>query len=184
MEVGMIQFEEDGKGEVLIRRSQSNRLGKTRRVMAAGVIGFGIFTFFEPLIGTNPAVMGNVKWSVLDVFRQFGDGKLLREAGSFALSAGLIYFVMLTALVGVFVFPSQKLLGAAGMIGAIVTYLAWRFDRIDLEVMFYGSIQDFRAPRFGIIGTGRGVNLNSLMLILGGVMLVLVFISRNRSLDG
>jgi hypothetical protein len=100
------------------------------------------------------------------------------------MSAVIIYALLMIALLSVILFPSEKLLGNIGMVGAVVTYLAWRFVRIDLERILYGSIQDFRIPRLGILGTGRGVGLTPLMLVLGGVMLLLVFFSRNQALDG
>jgi len=146
-------------------------------------VAFGLTTFFIPLIDTNPAVMGNLRWSVFDLLQRFDLEVLLNKAGGFVLSAAVIYVLLLVALVAMFVSPSQKFLGTIGVAGAAVTYLAFRFAGGDLERMLYGSLQDFRIPRFGITVTGRGVGIGQLMFLLLGVMLVIVFLSRSPSLD-
>ena len=117
------------------------------------------------------------------LLRHFNADALLHHAGSFVLSVAIIYSLLVIALLAILVFPSEKLLGNVGMLGTVVSYLAWRFVRIDLERMLYRSIQDFRIPRLEILGTGRGVGLTPLMLVLGGVMLLLVFLARNQALD-
>jgi FlaA1/EpsC-like NDP-sugar epimerase len=120
--------------------------------MAAMFIGLGLASFFLPLISTLPAVMGKTRWSMYSLLRHFNADALLHHAGSFVLSVAIIYSLLVIALLALLVFLSEKL-------GTVVTYLAWRFVRIDLERMLYRSIQDFRIPRLGILGTGRGVGL-------------------------
>lgn len=165
------------------RAFSKDHFGRRRQWIGIFCVGLGLATFFIPLIDTNPAVMGNLHWSLLDLLRRFGLATLLQNAGDFVVSAAIIYALLSAALTAIVAFPSQKLLARIGVTGAGITYLAFRFTRDDLERMLYGSLQDIRIPRFGIAVTGRGVSISQLMLLLLGVMLFLIFLSLTPALD-
>jgi hypothetical protein len=137
-----------------------------------------MLTFFEPLIATNPPVMGRTRWSVLDVVLKVRDGKLPVVVNSFlfldlSILITLIYLFLLLALVAVCLLPIQRLLGVISAVGGAIVYTAWQWGRMPLEMMFYGhwGVGDWPA-KFG-----------PLMLTLLAVMLVLVFIATHEALD-
>jgi hypothetical protein len=115
---------------------------------AAIFITIGLLTFFVPLITTDPPVSGISRWSLLQIARRpppkvVPYGVTLNVWQS---DFGVVYLLLLVALISTLFFPSRKLLGTIGLLGAVVTQQLWRFAQTDLDLMFYGSVQANKLP--------------------------------------
>lgn len=162
------------------------RLGRTRRLVALILLVFGLSTFFEPFITTDPPAMGSAQWSIFDLARWasradvngFGHGPRNRTSWggwNFWLDFVSIYPLLLLTLASVCFFPSQTLLAATGLVGALVSFNNWQRDG-------FGNM----GPRFMLYGdSGQGhVGCAGLWLLLLTLMILLVFVSQHETLDG
>jgi peptidoglycan/LPS O-acetylase OafA/YrhL len=131
-----------------------NRLkafGERRRRIAMGIVVLGLCSFFVPLIGTDPAVLGRVRWSPLDVLLQLHAGTLSIPAGTgpiwmnpvvaYLSAAYLLLFATLLALA---VNASPKLVvgfAASVPLFSVVTNWGSPFDELtsSLASLFYRS---------------------------------------------
>jgi hypothetical protein len=107
------------------------------------VLIIGLLSFIEPLIITDPPVMGHARWSPLDIARGLYDGKLPRDANkvtfwTLPLHFALIYLLLIMAAGCLWLFPGQALPGYMGVIGAIMALETWRLE-LDMKSLFYGN---------------------------------------------
>jgi hypothetical protein len=149
-------------------------LGKRRRSFAFLVIGVGILTFFTPLVAVNPPVADKAQWSAFDLaWRMYGPGPVSGPTAALHLPTDIavVYAFMFLALVVLLFSSSSKVLATIGAIGCIVSWQAWKWDNIEFQRMFYGSL---------LIGH---VQFGRLMFTLLMVMGALVAISLKDGLD-
>jgi hypothetical protein len=152
------------------------RLSKPGRISAAVFITIGLLTFFVPLITTEPPVSGISRWSLLQIALRPPTKVVLYgiTLNVWQSDFGVVYLLLFVTLISTLFFPSRKLLGTIGLLGAVVTQQLWRFAQTDLDLTFYGSVQANKLPPFLF---GKGVNLTPLILVLLGIMLLVALIS-------
>jgi len=167
------------------------RLGRRRRAVALTFLLFGLLTFFEPLIKTNPPVVGRWRWSVLDLVRwtyqpksfpfadilrddRFGN-RTLHGVGYFWTEFGSIYPIILFAITSVCFFPRQELLAVTALAGTLASFGNLQYSdhgNIGLQLLLYGDFKDGR------------VTSSALWLALLLTMGVVTFVSLHETLDG
>jgi hypothetical protein len=166
------------------------RLGKRRRVIALILLASGTWTFFEPLISTEPIVVRGSQVSVFDLVQWARRGESpsaghdpghiyrLRTywAGwNFWIDFVSIFPLMLFAIASLCFFPVQEVLAAVSLLGALVSFRGLQansFGNIGLQYMLYGDFQ-----------RGR-ISCTKLWAVLLTVMVALAFVSFHSDLDG
>src|ERR1035437_8811673 len=119
-----------------MKRVPMKRFGRRRRLMAVILLTFGLFTFFEPLITSDPPVLGSTRLSIFDLVQWSHQQKSLPDVdyslhnyrgrtffGGWNLWIDFvsIYPLILVALLSLCFFPIQKLLVAISLVGALIS---------------------------------------------------------------
>jgi hypothetical protein len=158
-------------------------LGPRRKILAAGVLVFGLLSFFLPLIRLDIPVFDKTRWSPFDVIARVYEGglppgKLGRErlAGPIPIMIPTLYLLQLVALLSLTASRSPVILRTIGVIGLCTSWL-WRGDRISFEELFYGT---FSYHNLSLV---RRVSFGQHTLILLSVMGMLWYIAANDDLE-
>lgn len=165
-------------------------VGPRRKSWALVVIAAGMLTFFVPLVTTDTAVLGKTQWSVLDLATHVLAGKLPPSTRRFVspapaclglgfmlLAVSLRLFYAAVAVLLSFHSLSRKL-SIVGLTGIFVAAETWQWDKNSFEEILYGgwSYNNLRLVRH----VGFGQLILAIIVVMGG----LVYIARDKSLDG
>jgi hypothetical protein len=96
----------------------------TARGPAFLVTLFGLCTFFEPIVRTNPFVLGRTQWSGFNIMSQVYAGKLPLSPVAFDIAAS--YLLMLLVVVALCLPHARRALLAIGVIGIICS--SWALE--------------------------------------------------------
>jgi hypothetical protein len=165
-------------------------LGPRTRRMAILLTLVGLATFVVPLVGTNPAVMGQPRWSPMQIIGGLMNGNLpaavlLTKTGDHAIGGlalvnsllfGTLFEYAMLAAILVFVLGSAQrfLIGAAASMGVLAALIEMR-GYSDIQLAILGG-----AP--GTVG-GQQVQAMTLCMIFFAVMILLLVIASWRELE-
>lgn len=157
-------------------------LGTGRRLLALVVVAFGMGTFFQPLILTNPAVMGRSRWSAWTIARELHAGHLPHSAtqgvGYIPPDVALTYVALLLALGAICFVPAPRLLAAIAFFGgvAVCNTPIFDFNKSSFLRLFYGT--SWSPP-----GSGVQVDFHQLTIAALVVMTALFLIALDAIWD-
>lgn len=165
-------------------------LGSRSRSMTRLLSVVGLVTFFVPLIGTNPAVMGQARWSPLQVISGMMSGDLpaavllsaqgLRDLRWLAfvntmLFGTLFAYVALAVILVVALGKAQRLvIGAAAALGLVAALIEMR-GYTDIQLAILGG-----SP--SVVG-GQQVQGMTVCVVLFAVTALVLVISVWKELD-
>ena len=157
----------------------TRKLSPRRRALAFIVVASGLVSFFLPLVTTDPAVMGQTRWSAWHISCAIYEGSVLpkhEDLFSFPEMAATIYVLLFFALGALSFSCSKQVLTTISAIGCFSGWL-WRGDRISFEEMFYGN---FSYQNFSLV---RRVEFGTLTILLLCVMGALLLITLSGNTD-
>ncbi|MGC2618598.1 MAG: hypothetical protein WA414_06110 [Acidobacteriaceae bacterium] len=165
-------------------------LGARSRSMTRLLSVVGLVTFFVPLIGTNPTVMGQARWSPLDVISGMMSGNLpaavllsgqgLRDLRWLAFVNTMLFgtifaYIALAVILVVALGKAQRLvIGAASGLGLVAALIEMR-GYTDIQLAVLGG-----PP--AVVG-GQAVQGMTLCVLLFAVMALVLVISAWKELD-
>jgi hypothetical protein len=170
-----------------------------RRLMVLVVAFLGLLTFVSPLIKTNPAVLGQTRWSpmqiatglregALPVYRLPGSGPVGVQVDA-VLGFWAIYILLLAIVMADLLLPrSQFVVIAAGLgLGAALGSIRVGFSNLERTIYGpYSSPLGSTHPAFvagNLVFYGDGVNAWAFVLILLGLFGLLIWIAKVEALD-
>jgi len=161
-------------------------MGRQRRKAALIVTGLGLATFVSPLIWTDSEILGQTRWSPLQIVLALHAGTLPiaarppRELAvslgiDFLFGFGLVYLLLAIVAAAIVFLPSVRFIAGAAGTGAAIVLADAKFEFPDFQQMLYGMPSAFASD--------HQVHAVSLFVILLGVEVLLLWIAATKQLD-